>query len=159
RLRQRAEQLAGTTPSAIHRGTSYVLAAIVAILSLGPVGNMISPGQAMNSSFEPLALVNTYGAFGSVGRERYEVILQGTDDAELSARTVWREYEFPCKPGDARRSPCIVTPYHERLDWQMWFAALSSPERQPWIVHLVYRLLHGDRGIRTLLARDPFPDR
>ena len=34
----------------------------------------------MNSSFEPLHLVNTYGAFGSVTRERREIVIEGTDD-------------------------------------------------------------------------------
>jgi hypothetical protein len=128
------------------------------LLSLGPIGNMLSPGQAMNRSFEPFAIVNTYGAFGSVGRERFEVILEGTMESELTPQTRWSEYELPCKPGDVARRPCVISPYHLRLDWQMWFAALSRYEQQPWIVHLVYKLLHGDRGIEPLLASDPFPD-
>ena len=33
----------------------------------------------MNASFEPLHLVNTYGAFGAVTRERLEVVIKGTD--------------------------------------------------------------------------------
>jgi hypothetical protein len=45
-----------------------------------PVVNLLSPRQAMNRSFDRLHLVNTYGAFGSVGRERDEVILEGTSD-------------------------------------------------------------------------------
>jgi hypothetical protein len=51
-----------------------------------------------------------------------------------------------------------VTPYHHRLDWQMWFAALSRVDRQPWLIHLVAKLLAGDATIKTLLERDPFPD-
>ena len=34
----------------------------------------------MNRSFDPLHLVNTYGAFGSVGRVRHEVVVEGTDE-------------------------------------------------------------------------------
>jgi hypothetical protein len=113
----------------------------------------------MNTSFDPLGLVNTYGAFGSVGRERHEVILEGTDSAAPDERAVWQEYELPCKPGDVHRRPCFITPYHYRLDWQIWFAAMSRYERQPWLVHFVAKLLRGDRGARSLLARDPFPDR
>jgi hypothetical protein len=112
----------------------------------------------MNSSFDPLHLVNTYGAFGAVGRERYEVVLSGTSDTVLGPDTVWREYEFPCKPGDVTRRPCVVSPYHYRLDWQIWFAAMSSIGREPWLLHLVDKLLAGDPKVKRLLAVDPFPD-
>src|SRR3984893_14509488 len=78
----------------------YVVAAGVALLSIGPVMNMLSPRQMMNASFEPLHLVNTYGAFGSVTRERYEIVLEGTDEANVTDSTKWREYEFQGKPGD-----------------------------------------------------------
>jgi hypothetical protein len=53
----------------------------------------------------------------------------------------------------------LVTPYHYRLDWQMWFAGLSNFEQEPWIVHLAYQLLRGDPLPRTLLAKDPFGGR
>lgn len=151
-----APEDAAAPPPRARRRSMYALAAVIGFLSLGPILNMLSPGQAMNASFEPLHLVNTYGAFGSVGQERYEVILEGTMSAELNESTVWREYEFPCKPGDVERRPCVITPYHYRLDWQMWFAAMSRVEEEPWLAHLVYKLLKGDPGARSLLARDPF---
>jgi hypothetical protein len=138
--------------------TGRVLAAAIALLSLGPVINMLSPRQIMNTSFEPFHLVNTYGAFGVVGRERNEIILLATSDAVLGERTQWREYELPCKPGDVRRRPCVVSPYHYRLDWQIWFAAMSTYDEEPWLVHAIYKLLAGDRGVRGLFAVDPFPD-
>ena len=56
------------------------LAALVVVLSWWPVRNMASPGQAMNASFNPFHLVNTYGAFGTVGRTRYEVVVEGAAD-------------------------------------------------------------------------------
>jgi hypothetical protein len=40
----------------------------------------------------------------------------------------------------------------------MWFAAMGSPDDAPWTLHLVWKLLHGDRGTLSLLANDPFPD-
>ncbi len=137
---------------------AIALAVLVALLSFGPVTNLLSPGQRMNTSFDPLALVNTYGAFGSVGKERYEIVFEGTDAAEVGDETTWREYEFPFKPGGVRRRPPIVAPYQPRLDWAIWFAAMSSPERYPWTLHLAWKLLHGDRGTLSLLANDPFPD-
>jgi hypothetical protein len=111
----------------------------------------------MNDSFNPFEFVNTYGAFGSVERVRHEVVLEGTRGDPRAPDAAWQEYEFPCKPGDLRRSPCLVTPYHYRLDWQLWFAGLSSFQREPWIVHLTYQLLRGEPLAKTLLARDPFP--
>jgi hypothetical protein len=111
----------------------------------------------MNASFEPLHLVNTYGAFGAVTRERFEVVIKGTDAEYPDANAEWREYEFKGKPGNVNRRPCIVSPYHWRLDWQMWFAAMSPPDLHPWIFALVQRLLEGEKRILRLFARNPFP--
>jgi len=102
--------------------------------------------------------VNTYGAFGTVGRLRPEIVFEGTSDETIGAETRWREYEFKCKPGDVMRRPCVIAPYQERIDWQLWFAAMSTPEDYPWTLHLVWKLLHNDRGALTLLAGNPFPD-
>ncbi len=71
----------------------------------------------MNRSFDKLQLVNTYGAFGSVGKVRNEIVLMGTTDKTVTARTKWKEYEFQCKPGNVDRRPCLISPYHYRLDW------------------------------------------
>lgn len=139
--------------------TACVAAAFVAFLSIEPVENLFSERQRMNGSFNPLALVNTYGAFGSVDRERFELVLEGTADTAPDDKAQWLEYEFPCKPGDPKRRPCLITPYHYRLDWQLWFAAKSNVDRQPWFLHLVDKLLHGEETPKSLLARDPFPDK
>jgi hypothetical protein len=112
----------------------------------------------MNTSFDPLHLVNTYGAFGSVGRERDEIVFEGSNDETISPESQWKAYEFKCKPGDVFRRPCVISPYHYRLDWQMWFAAMSDPSQYPWTLHLVWKLLHNDEGVLSLLAKNPFPD-
>jgi len=137
---------------------ALALAALVAYLSVGPVLNLVSPQQVMNTSFDRLALVNTYGAFGTVGRERDEIIFEGTSDENPSQTAQWRAYEFPCKPGDPQRRPCIVSPFQPRLDWQIWFAAMATPSQYPWTLHFVWKLLQGDRGVLRLLANDPFPE-
>src|SRR4029078_2889699 len=99
---------------------------VVAVVSGGllamswrPPRNLFSRRQLMNASFDPLHLVNTYGAFGSVSRIRREVILMGTDSPSPGLAATWREYELKAKPGDPRRRPPIVAPYHLRLDWLM----------------------------------------
>jgi hypothetical protein len=145
-------------PGRIQSGVAWALALLVAVLSVEPVQNLLSPNQRMNTSFDALDLVNTYGAFGSVGRERDEIILEGTRSDAPDANAAWRPYEFPCKPGDPMRRPCVVSPYQPRLDWQIWFAAMSEPAREPWLLHLVWKLLHNDAGALSLLAGNPFPE-
>jgi hypothetical protein len=131
-------------------------AAVVVLLSIRPAINLVSSRQLMNASFEPLHLVNTYGAFGSVGRERYEVIVEGSSDPAMLDGS-WREYEFKGKPGDPYRMPPQIAPYHLRLDWQMWFAAMSRYTREPWFVNFAAKLLQGDRPVLSLLRANPFP--
>jgi Lipase maturation factor len=133
------------------------VAGLLVFLSRRPVLNMISRRQVMNRSFDPLHLVNTYGAFGSVSRVRHEVVLEGTADAVPGEGAVWREYEFRGKPGDPRRWPRQFAPYHLRLDWLMWFAALSPGYTGVWFGALVERLLENDRDTLRLLRRCPFP--
>ncbi|HZQ99853.1 MAG TPA: lipase maturation factor family protein [Chloroflexota bacterium] len=145
-------------PPAWHTGLVLLVGAVVAVLSYWPVRNMLSPRQAMNASFNPFHLVNTYGAFGSITRVRLEVVLEGTEDAEPTVATVWREYEFKAKPGDPRRRPPQVAPYHLRLDWLMWFVPFSLPSVPRWLFALVERLLANDPAILRLLRRNPFPD-
>jgi hypothetical protein len=146
-------------PTRARRITIAALGVVVGLLSVPPVVNLLSSRQLMNASFEPFGLVNTYGAFGSVSRVRHEVVLEGTLDDAFDPRAVYREYEFPCKPTSLTRRPCLVTPYHYRLDWQMWFAGLSNFEREPWIVHLAYLLLRGEPSAKSHFVNDPFPER
>jgi hypothetical protein len=155
------ERCASARPSGTHVIVAVTFAVLVGFLSVAPVANLLSPEQAMNRSFDPLALVNTYGAFGSVDRERYEVILEGTRDASPREGAAWLEYELPCMPGDPRRRPCLIAPYHLRLDWQMWFVGNGAArgervEAEPWLIHLVGMLLAGDPSPDRLLARNPF---
>jgi len=161
RLIERSERAArapeALRPSRAQRLAVAALVVMVALLSWYPVANLLSPHQAMNTSFNRLDLVNTYGAFGTVGRERAEIIFEGTSDLSPSERSEWRAYEFKCKPGDPSRRPCVISPYHYRLDWLIWFAAMSSPDQYPWSVHFVWKLLHNDPPVLSLLANDPFP--
>ena len=68
---------------------------------------------------------------------RPEVILEGAD----SVGGPWSQYEFLYKPGNTSSAPQFMLPHQPRLDWQMWFAALSSYQHNPWLLSLVFRLL------------------
>ncbi|MFJ3806465.1 lipase maturation factor family protein [Streptomyces sp. NPDC090073] len=157
-----ALRLPGTAPSVPPAPLWYevlllAVAALLLFLSYHPVTNMVSRRQVMNRSFDPLHLVNTYGAFGSVSRVRYEVVVEGTLDDGPREDAAWREYQFRGKPGDPRRWPRQFAPYHLRLDWLMWFAALSPAYAGDWFGALVERLLENDRDTLRLLRRSPFP--
>jgi hypothetical protein len=130
--------------------------ALIVALSYRPARNLLSRRQLMNYSFDPFHIVGTYGAFGSVTKQRDEVIVEGTTETVLTGETAWHEYEFKGKPGDVRRRPPQVAPYHLRLDWLMWFAAMSSPMYHEWFVPFVTKLLQADRPTLRLLRTDPF---
>jgi hypothetical protein len=120
---------------------------------------MVSPNQVMNASFDPLELVNTYGAFGAVGRERMNVVFEGTDSAVPDDAAAWKPYPYRGLPVDPAARPPQVAPYQLRLDWQMWFAAMPSPRKgYPWTLHFAWKLLHNDSGaVGLFAARTPFP--
>jgi hypothetical protein len=129
----------------------FSLLGLVLFKSWKPLINLIGPRQVMNTSYDQFQLVNSYGVFGSVGRERYEVIISGSNDG-----INWKEYEIPCKPGDVNKMPCIISPYHYRITWQIWFAAMGDYSQSPWLIHLIYKLLKGDKDALGLLSNDPF---
>lgn len=154
-----------TSGMLIRRVVNVSLGVLIGCLSAPVVMNLVSSRQVMNTSFDPLRIVNTYGAFGrcswtlrirrnvtqctwdykhegrfvlfflcchrprpleSITKERTEVIFQGTVSQDPKApEAVWEEYQFVCKPGDIHRRPCLISPYHYRLDWLMWFAAFQ----------------------------------
>jgi len=151
--------MAAAQTSMLMGRTAQVVAVIVALLSIQPVVNMISPNQIMNTSFDPFDLVNTYGAFGSVGRERLNVVFEGTDAEVPDTRATWKAYPYQALPVALDRRPPQIAPYQPRLDWQMWFASMSAPEQYPWTVHLVWKLLHNDAGALSLFGGNPFPQK
>lgn len=143
----------------------YVLGAATVLLSIKPMLNLFSRNQLMNYSYNRFHLVNTYGAFGSVSRERYEVVIEGTDDFLVTHETEWREYQFKAKPGDPKRRPPQIAPYHLRLDWLMWFLQFSVAHTsqgiytqgyEVWFMKLVQKLLENDRETVRLLRDNPF---
>ncbi|XP_039632481.1 lipase maturation factor 1 isoform X1 [Polypterus senegalus] len=141
----------------IRRAANVSVGLLIAYLSVPVLLNLLSARQIMNTSYNPLRIVNTYGAFGSITKERTEVVLQGTlslDPSDPSA--LWEEYEFKCKPGGLARRPCLISPYHYRLDWLMWFAAFQTYEQNEWVIHLAGKLLANDPGALALIEHNPF---
>jgi hypothetical protein len=134
------------------------IALLVVYLSVKPVRNLLSSRQVMNTVYNRFHFVGTYGAFGGITRTRYEIVIEGTPETVITDSTKWHEYEFKGKPGDPARLAPQIAPYHLRLDWLMWFAAMGSYQRHPWFIHLIAKLLQGDRAVLSLLRKNPFPN-
>jgi hypothetical protein len=144
-------------PAPLLHAVNWGLLIMVVLMSIPVVTNMLSSRQIMNTTFNSWHLVGTYGAFGSITRVRYEVIVEGTEDAVITPATRWREYQFKGKPGAVAYTPAQIAPYHLRLDWLMWFAAMGSYQDYPWFVNFAAKLLQDDRGVLSLLRVNPFP--
>lgn len=125
-------------------------------LSRAPVLNLIKDDQAMNTSYDSWHLVNSYGAFGSIGKERGQIVISATESKILDEKTIWKEYEFFCAPGDITKRPCLITPYHYHLDWQIWFSSMRPELQERWLLRLMVRLLENDVAIRKLFRSVPF---
>jgi hypothetical protein len=133
-----------------------ILYIVISCLSVSPIKNLVNPKQKMNASFNSLHLVNTYGAFGSVGKVRYQLVFFGTTDSIISEQTQWIPYQFKGQPSILNQIPPFFSPYHYRLDWQLWFAAMSDYRYHPWLVHFIYKLLHNDPKTLSLIKANPF---
>ena len=83
-------------------------------------GQFPTAGEEILRLVSPLRSFNGYGLFRVMTTQRPEIVIEGSRDDQH-----WTEYEFRYKAGDVRRRPEFVAPYHPRLDWQMWFAALD----------------------------------
>src|SRR5580658_4751389 len=131
--------------------------AVILFLSVSELHEMFferspEPENALVRFAQPFQIANTYGLFASMTTSRPEIIVQGSNDGET-----WLDYDFRYKPGDLRRPPRWVQPYQPRLDWQMWFAALSDYRSAPWFTNFMLRLLQGSPAVVGLLAANPFP--
>ena len=102
---------------------------------------------------EPFRIVNGYGLFRVMTKDRREIVIEGSVDG-----IDWLPYEFKWKPGNLKRAPGWCAPHQPRLDWQMWFAALGTAQQNPWFVRLVICLLKGNRDVARLFVHDPFPN-
>ena len=119
-----------------------------------PDSNWPRPLASIYARLEPFRIVNGYGLFRVMTKDRDEIIIEGSEDG-----IDWHPYEFKWKPGDLKLAPGWCAPHQPRLDWQMWFAALATPQENPWFIRTLICLLEGNRDVVNLLATDPFPNK
>src|SRR4029077_16911440 len=75
------------------------------------------PPPALANIYERLEafrIVNGYGLFREMTKDRCEIVLEGSADG-----IDWLPYKFKGKPGDVKRAPGWCAPPQPRLDWQM----------------------------------------
>ncbi len=156
-----------TNPVALSTGRSWsVWPAVMVIIVTMPLNaflifNGIKPEAQWPRTIEslynlvaPFRIVNGYGLFRVMTKERSEIIIEGSADG-----VEWKPYEFKWKPGALDRMPAFVEPHQPRLDWQMWFAALSDVRQNPWFFGLAFRLLENSPDVVRLLGNNPFPEK
>jgi lipase maturation factor 1 len=147
-----------------HRLCSYASIAVIVVtlpidawLIFSAFKPQARPPRALANVYEQLEafrIVNGYGLFRVMTKDRCEIVLEGSTDG-----VEWLRYEFKWKPGDVKHAPGWCAPHQPRLDWQMWFATLETPQENPWFVGLIVRLLQGSHDVNELLAHNPFPDK
>src|SRR5437879_7787250 len=148
------------------RNRGYNFAAIIVLIvtlplnlwlcytALKPEAEWPKPLLVVYARLEPFRILNGYGLFRVMTKERPEIQVEGSVDG-----IDWISYEFKWKPGDVNRAPRWCAPHQPRLDWQMWFAALGGRRQENWFENFVVRLLENDPAVTRLLARNPFPDK
>ncbi len=132
------------------RNAGWAFAAFVAVFSFFEFTNPAALG-AIGGAMMNFDTINRYGAFAVMTKTRAEIIVEGSDDG-----VSWKPYEFKYKPGDVTVRPKWVSPFHPRLDWQMWFAALR-PCADRWFISFQHELLTGNQTVLSLLGSNPFP--
>ncbi len=159
-LRQIPQPVLSLPSPAFRRWAAAALATFILLLSgsamlrvLAGPGAVTGPLAALDALQDPFRIVNNYGLFAIMTTNRLEIIPQGSDDG-----IHWLDYGFRFKPAGLQQAPRWIAPYQPRLDWQMWFAALSSFRQNPWFVNFMVRLMQGSPPVLHLMGSNPFPD-
>jgi hypothetical protein len=118
--------------------------------------------QKVRGAVSPFRVVGGYGLFADMTETRPELEIEGSEDG-----VTWKAYRFKWKADELGRRPGFVAPHQPRLDWQMWFEALTAEraggtidprQRGGWFVPFMLRLLEGSEPVLELLRENPFPE-
>jgi hypothetical protein len=153
-------------PSRVRLGLIAVLAVFTVLLTVTSLGETVrwSPGEGswltkLRRTAAPWMVHGSYGLFRVMTTTRPEIEIEVSDDGRD-----WHPLVFRYKPGPLDRRPPWVAPHMPRLDWQMWFAALSAERLlamtqgrpapsalPPWLIAFARAVLEGRRPVLDLL--------
>jgi len=107
---------------------------------------------SLEKFFAPWHLTSGYGLFAVMTTRRPELTLERSSDG-----LAWQPIEFKYKAGPPDRLPPQIAPFQPRLDWQMWFAALSAERGQlpGWFTPFLQKLHKGNPDVWSLLPPQP----
>lgn len=119
--------------------------------TLGLPRSSITPWER---SLAPWHLTSGYGLFAVMTTLRPEITLEQSQDGQT-----WETINFSYKAGPPDRIPPQIAPFQPRLDWQMWFAALSAERGQlpGWFSPFLKQLQLGSPAVWSLLSPHPGP--
>jgi hypothetical protein len=149
----------GLAPARGLRGFGVAGLVLVSSFGLLQTARVMAPESASGllrpvlAAGERLHLASGYGVFAVMTERRDELVIEGSLDGED-----WRAYGHRWKPDDPHRRPPQVAPHQPRLDWQLWFAALSRPRDTPWVNRLLIRLSQRSAPVEDLFASVPFAE-
>jgi hypothetical protein len=152
-----SEGLSTASPSIFAEVFAYMAGGILLFLQVINLWNHLIKWNPVFSNVlnyvRPFHLANRYGIFAIMTTERYEIIVEGSQDG-----FVWEEYLFYFKPSEVTRRPMRISPFQPRIDWQIWFLPFTSYESEAWFQNFMYHLLAGTPEVLSLLRHNPFPD-
>jgi len=107
-----------------------VLVMVMVYKSKDPIKELFGPAPWINS-YDPWFLMNSQGVFGFINQHRVQVILKYTHHPQpgMAPPSEWHHLDFKCLPGSLSRRPCLMSPYHYRLDWETWIRVTASLEQ------------------------------
>lgn len=139
-------------PNRYVTATVWTVIAFLSVIELGSlVGKAPQPLVDAGRNIAQFGILNHYGLFAVMTTQRMEVQVEGSQDGQT-----WEPYLFRYKPGPLGRRLPWVEPLQPRLDWQMWFAALSGARDNPWFIRMMVGLLRGSKPIADLFEQTPF---
>ena len=139
----------------------YLYIVLYLVVSLTQLTNITGargwiPGWAgdINQTIRSSRTINSYGLVANMTTQRPEIMVQGSRNGRD-----WKTYQFKYKPDRLDEVPAWMQPHMPRLDWQMWFAALSNYRWNPWFIQFTVKLMKGKQPVLELLEKNPFPER
>ncbi|KAH8878202.1 Lipase maturation factor 2 [Schistosoma japonicum] len=133
-------------------GLAVLMSSLVPFASLNPTIQLPSQNLQVYKHLQPYYITNSYGLFRRLFIFEY-CLLCLNNLCYLRMTGVGGRPELILEAASN-----LNVPHQPRLDWQMWFAALSNYRNHPWFMNLIYRLLNQQPEVLQLLDPSGLPN-